>query len=154
MNNLNDAFKDVAQTATKALNSFKKAFSNFNITTGENKMKYNKLVRNEIPEIIAQEGKTVSYRILNEEEYKVALEEKLDEEVIEYHDSKSVEEIADIEEVLNEIIRANGHNRFEVFIARMRKKILKGGFTRRVFLEEVKDDDKKTEVLDNSQASL
>ena len=117
-------------------------------------MKYNKLVRDDIPEMIAQEGKTVSYHILDEEEYKRALEEKLDEEVIEYHESKSVEEIADIVEVLNAIIKANGYNRLKVFITRMKKKVLKGGFERRVFLEEVKGDDKKVEVLDNAQTSL
>lgn len=117
-------------------------------------MKYNKLVRDDIPEIIAQEGKSVSYRILNEDEYKVALEEKLDEEVIEYYDSKSVEEIADIVEVLNAIIKANGHSRLEVFITRMKKKMVNGGFERRVFLEEVKENDKETVVLDEAQTLL
>jgi predicted house-cleaning noncanonical NTP pyrophosphatase (MazG superfamily) len=108
-------------------------------------MKHNKLVRDNVPEIIAKEGKAVTYRILDDEEYKVALEEKLDEEVIEYHDSKSVEEIADIVEVLNAIIKANGHSRFEVFVARMKKKMHKGGFKRRAFLEEVKEEEKTEE---------
>lgn len=105
-------------------------------------MKYNKLVRDEIPEIIAEEGKSVSYRILNDDEFKIALEEKLDEVVIEYHDTKSVEEIADIVEVLNAIIKANGHNRFKVFFARIKKKILKGGFNRHAFLESVTEEKK------------
>ena len=117
-------------------------------------MKYNKLVRDNVPEIIAKSGNTVSYRILNEEDYKVALEEKLDEEVIEYHESKSVEEIADIVEVLNAILKANGHNRLKVFKARIKKKVAKGKFKRRAFLEEVKENDKEDKVLADSQASL
>lgn len=102
-------------------------------------MKYNKLVRDKTPELIAAGGNSVSYRILNEDEYKTALEEKLDEEVIEYHDSNSIYELADIVEVLHAILKANGHSRLKLFIARMKKKKLKGGFGRRVFLEDIKE---------------
>ena len=104
-------------------------------------MKYNKLVRDKIAEDIAKTGKTISYRVLTDEEYKTALEEKLDEEVIEFHESKSIEELADIIEVLNATIMANGYNRFKVFIARIKKKLSKGGFNKRVYLENVKEDD-------------
>ena len=104
-------------------------------------MKYNKLVRDKIAEDIAKTGKTISYRVLTDEEYKTALEEKLDEEVIEFHESKSIEELADIIEVLNATIKANGYNRFKVFIARIKKKLSKGGFNKRVYLENVKEDD-------------
>lgn len=62
-------------------------------------MKYDKLVRDNIPEIIEKKGKKVSFRILNDEEFKVYLEKKLDEEVAEFHESKSTEELADILEV-------------------------------------------------------
>ena len=104
-------------------------------------MKYNKLVRGKIPEIIAKSGKTVSYRILSEEEYKNALEEKLDEEVIEFHESKSVEEIADILEVVNALIKANGYHRITVFKERMKKRMSKGGFGKRAFLEAVEGNE-------------
>lgn len=102
-------------------------------------MMYNKLVRDKIPEIIAASGQSVSYRILVGEGYKKALEDKLDEEVIEYHESRSVEELADIVEVLHALIKANGQNRLKVFIARVKKKLRKGGLGRRVFLEDTKE---------------
>lgn len=121
-------------------------------------MKYNKLVRDKIPEIIAGSGKAVTYRILSEEEYKFALEEKLDEEVIEFHESKSVEEIADIIEVLNAIIKANGCRWIAVIKESIKKKFAKGGFKRRAFLEDVKGeekaDDKTDKVLVDTQTSL
>lgn len=114
-------------------------------------MKYSKLIRDRIPEIIAKTGKTVSYRILNEEEFKNALEEKLDEEVIEFHESKSAEEIADILEVVNAIIKANGYHRITVFKERMKKKIFKGGFRRRAFLEAVEGDDEEAQLIESQE---
>ena len=62
---------------------------------------YNKLVRDRIPEIIEESGKKCSMRILNEDEYLTALEQKLNEEVAEYQTDKNIEEMADILEVDN-----------------------------------------------------
>lgn len=45
---------------------------------------YNKLVRDKIPEIIEEDGKTCKTKILSDEEYIAALETKLNEEVAEY----------------------------------------------------------------------
>ena len=45
---------------------------------------YNKLVRDKIPEIIEADGKVCRTHILSNEEYIVALEAKLNEEVAEY----------------------------------------------------------------------
>ena len=61
---------------------------------------YNKLVRDKIPKIIEDSGKSATIRILSDSEYVNALETKLDEEVGEYHRDKSVEELADILEVI------------------------------------------------------
>ena len=106
---------------------------------GETKMKYNKLVRDKIPEIIAERGKSVAYRKLNEEEYKVALELKLDEEVAEFHENPSIAEIADIAEVLYALIEAYGYRVIDVIKYRAAKREEKGSFDERIFLEEVKD---------------
>lgn len=103
-------------------------------------MKYNKLVRDKIPEIIAERGKSVAYRKLNEEEYKVALELKLDEEVAEFHENPSIAEIADIAEVLYALIEAYGYRVIDVIKYRAAKREEKGSFDERIFLEEVKDD--------------
>ena len=51
-------------------------------------MLYNKLVRDKIPEIIAQQGESANIRILSDKAYTAALEQKLDEETAEFHKEK------------------------------------------------------------------
>ena len=58
---------------------------------------YNKLVRDKIPEIIEADGKVCRTHILSNEEYIVALEAKLNEEVAEYQADKNLEEMADVQ---------------------------------------------------------
>lgn len=48
-------------------------------------IKYNKLVRDRIPEIIEASGKTCKTMILDDVEYLRMLDAKLDEELAEYH---------------------------------------------------------------------
>ena len=57
---------------------------------------YNKLVRDQIPDMIRAQGETPVIRILDTDEYLQHLETKLDEEVGEYHRDKNAEELADI----------------------------------------------------------
>ena len=64
---------------------------------------YNKLVRDNIPNIIKEKGEEPITRILSDEEYKKELEKKLNEEyqeVLEANGSERVEELADILEVI------------------------------------------------------
>lgn len=104
-------------------------------------MKYNKLVRDRIPEIITESGKKVTFRILDDdEEYKIALEKKLDEEVAEFHESKSLEEIVDILEVLDALILAHSFNRVSAVLKKKEKREERGGFGKKIFLLEVEDD--------------
>jgi len=67
---------------------------------------YNKLVRDNIPEIMIKNGAKPVTRILTEEEYLKELNKKLLEEVNEYLESGSIEELADIEEVIIAILNA------------------------------------------------
>ena len=71
---------------------------------------YNKLVRDKIPEIIEEDGKTCKTRILSDEEYIASLEAKLNEEVAEYQVDKNLEEMADVLEVLQAICIARGYS--------------------------------------------
>ena len=56
---------------------------------------YNKLVRDRIPEIMEANGEIPLTRILDSSAYLECLEEKLDEEVQEFHESNDLEELAD-----------------------------------------------------------
>ena len=102
-------------------------------------MKYNKLVRDNIPEIIHKNGKGVQFRHLSDAEFKIYLEKKLDEEVAEFHESKSLEELADIVEVLYALAEVHGHTVFELGRMRRRKLREKGGFEKRICLEGVEE---------------
>lgn len=101
--------------------------------------KYNKLVRDKIPDIIHDQGKGVCFRVLNHSEFKEYLEKKLDEEVAEFHESKSLEELADIVEVLYALAESHGHTVFDLGRMRRRKLFEKGGFERRICLIEVEE---------------
>ena len=97
-------------------------------------MNYNKLVRDKIPEIIRQQGENPIFRILDQEEYFRCLEQKLDEEVGEYHRDKNAEELADILEVvfaLADSIGCSWENLMEIC---QRKYEARGGFRDRIFL--------------------
>lgn len=110
-------------------------------------MKYNKLVRDNIPEIIHAQGKDVCFRVLSKDEFPAFLENKLDEEVaelheaVEFHKDKILEELADIVEVIYALAEVHGHTVFELGRMRRRKLFERGGFTRKVCLIETYGDD-------------
>ena len=97
-------------------------------------MVYNKLVRDKIPELIEKQGETPSIRVLEREEYFRHLEQKLDEEVGEYHRDKTVEELADILEVVFALAEANEVTRQELLSVYQKKHDARGGFEKRIFL--------------------
>ncbi len=63
-------------------------------------IEYNKLIRDKIPEIITSFGKQCIVETMNETEYIEALDAKLNEELAEYQADKSLEELADLLEVM------------------------------------------------------
>ncbi len=99
---------------------------------------YNKLVRDDIPEIIKKDGKTpISHILENNEDYAKELNRKMLEEVNEYIESGDVMELVDLGEVMHAILELR-----KVSIERyqeLRKEKLKqrGSFKKRVFLEKV-----------------
>ncbi|MDD3240740.1 MAG: nucleoside triphosphate pyrophosphohydrolase [Lachnospira sp.] len=100
---------------------------------------YNKLVRDKIPEIIEADGKECKTRILSNEEYIAALEEKLNEEVAEYQTDKNLEEMADVLEVLQAICMARGYSLAELEAVRAKKVEKRGGFKEKILLEYVEE---------------
>ena len=67
-----------------------------------------KLVRDRSPELIEADGKTCVCETLSDEAYIRLLDEKLSEELAEYQESKSLEELADLLEVMQAVVRARG----------------------------------------------
>ena len=96
---------------------------------------FNKLVRDKIPNIIANNNETCKTRTLNDEEYLLALNTKIKEEVNEYLESGEVEELADIEEVLRAILNVKNISYSEFEKVRENKVKKKGSFNDRIFLE-------------------
>ena len=102
---------------------------------------HNKLVRDKIPEIIEKAGKKAYTHILSEEEYMTELDKKLNEECAEYQADKSIEELADMLEVMYAIAEARGWSVSELEAVRREKAEKRGAFEKRVFLERVDDDE-------------
>ena len=92
-----------------------------------------KLVRDKIPQIIVADGKKPVARILSQEEYLLELDKKLNEEIAEYQADKSIEEMADVLEVLFAICEARGHSVEELMEVRNEKREARGGFDEKIY---------------------
>ena len=66
---------------------------------------YHKLVRDQIPEIIKADGKICIRETLSDKDYIYLLDQKLNEELAEYQESKFLEELADLLEVMQAVVR-------------------------------------------------
>ena len=96
-----------------------------------------KLVRDRIPEIIENSGKTCTYDILDDAAYLKMLDAKLSEELNEYQNSKSIEELADLLEVMGAVVKARGYTWEELTQIRKAKREKRGAFNKRIYLKEV-----------------
>lgn len=97
----------------------------------------NKLVRDKIPERIEKAGKTCKIEILMDKQYIKLLNEKLFEEVNEYLNSGTVEELADMGEVMHAILEYKKVSIEEFQKIRLKKQESHGGFKKRILLKEV-----------------
>lgn len=97
---------------------------------------YNKLVRDRIIEIIESKGQQVKFHIADEQEYLQKLLEKLSEEVTEFQEAKSKEEMADIFEVITALLEHYHWSLEEVIEIQKKKKEERGGFSKKIILEE------------------
>ena len=95
---------------------------------------YNKAIRDKIPEIIKESGKNCNVKKLDDSEFLIQLEKKLAEELAEYHESKNVEELADILEVIYRISELKGVVSDELDEIRQKKAEQRGKFDDNLFL--------------------
>ena len=103
-------------------------------------MRYDKLVRDKIPEIIKKKSGKPKFHIADKDENLEKLFEKLNEEVNEFLKAKDEEELADVVEVMDAIFDA-----FVDYFKLDRKKVKRiqakkakerGRFKKRIILEE------------------
>lgn len=100
-------------------------------------IKFDKLVRDRIPEIAEEKGRKVSFHIAAEEEFEKKLLEKLKEETSEFIKDKNIDEMADIFEVITSINKIYGWTLDEVIKVQKEKRIKRGGFNNKIILDEV-----------------
>lgn len=98
---------------------------------------YDKLVRDKIPEIIEGDGKTCKTRVLSDDEFKKYAFAKLVEEANEANESQSIEELADLEEVILAAAKSLGATREDLEKARTAKAKKNGSFDEKILLAEV-----------------
>ena len=96
--------------------------------------KFNKAIRDQIPEIIQKDGHTCNIQTLSDEKFLVEIEKKLSEEVAEYQNDKNPEELADILEVIYAIAQLKGISKEELEKIRIKKLQDRGGFEKNLFL--------------------
>ena len=101
---------------------------------------FNKLVRDNVPNIIENNGEKAITRILNDEEYRTELYKKLLEESNEVTNSEStdgiLEELADVLEVIKSIAELNNKDLNDVIEIANQKRLKRGGFQKRILLEK------------------
>lgn len=101
---------------------------------------YGKLVRDNIPDLIADEGKGYKAKILDDHGTILhTLLEKLDEEMSEFKEDHSVEELVDILEVIYSIAEFKGVSEAELNNLRDEKLKERGGFDKKYYLIYVEE---------------
>ncbi len=98
--------------------------------------KHNKLVRDKIPAYIRRKGSIPIVRIADEAEYWQKLKEKLAEEVKEFVKDETIEELADILEVVDALADYKGFTKKDIASFKKQKVQYRGAFTKRIILIE------------------
>ena len=108
---------------------------------------YDKLVRDNIPEIIKKNDDVPYTRILSDEEYRRELIWKLKEECNEVEQATTkeqlIEELADVLEVLKALAKLEGKSIADIIEVAQEKHLTRGGFEKKVYLEKVLVKEKK-----------
>ncbi|MGB4076181.1 MAG: nucleoside triphosphate pyrophosphohydrolase [Minisyncoccia bacterium] len=112
------------------------------------KVHYNKLIRDKIPEKMDSVGAAYETRTLSEEEFEQALLRKVEEEAsalpVATSREELIEELADVMDVIDEIKRLKSITNEEMTTAQIKTTGKKGGFKKRLFLLWSANDGYKT----------
>lgn len=136
------SFKDFRARAWRKIQDDNEIINVAKVTAKEyymEKKMINKLVRDNIPEIIKSKGRIPIYDTIKEENiYVQLLKSKLQEEVMEYLESGEIVELCDIVEVIYALLKVHeiSHSEFEDM--RNKKATINGVFEKKIFLEKIK----------------
>ncbi|SDM52075.1 Predicted house-cleaning noncanonical NTP pyrophosphatase, all-alpha NTP-PPase (MazG) superfamily [Halogranum gelatinilyticum] len=103
----------------------------------ERVVEYDKLVRDDIPEIIRADGEKPETHVADDTEYARRLREKLVEEAEEFAESGEIEELADVVAVVDAIGENRGVGWEELERRADEKASERGGFAEGIVLERV-----------------
>ncbi|MDO8463292.1 MAG: nucleoside triphosphate pyrophosphohydrolase [bacterium] len=101
-------------------------------------MQFNKLIRDNIPSIVQRHGGIAVTHVAGDEEYRMKLREKLQEEVDEFLESENPEELADIMEVIFALADHLEVSRSALEELRAAKGAERGAFRERLILDETR----------------
>jgi predicted house-cleaning noncanonical NTP pyrophosphatase (MazG superfamily) len=99
------------------------------------KIELNKLVRDKVPELLEAKQVKATFHEASPEEFETELLEKLREEVLEFKNANSIEQLADLLQVVDEVISEKGWDKFMVDQVKAQRLNEKGGFSKRLILE-------------------
>ena len=102
---------------------------------------YQKLVRDNIPDIIKNNGEEPIVEVLDDDRYKEELEKKLVEEsneVLSSSGENRLEELADLLEVMDAMANLEGYTLEDILEAKDKKYQKRGGFAKKLYLSDVK----------------
>lgn len=107
---------------------------------------FNKLIRDKILALHIGEGHDIKYAHLNGDDLKAKLQQKLHEEADEIPvraavDDEIIEEIADVQQVLDDLKREYGVTDEQIAATQQAKFAKKGGFKDGIFIESVTLDE-------------
>ena len=98
---------------------------------------YDKIVRDKIPQIIESKGKKSSSLVVDKDETIKYLIKKFSEEISEFEEEHSIEELADILEIVHGLAYHLDFDFSDLESIRKQKSIERGGFEKSIVLKEV-----------------
>ena len=105
---------------------------------------YNKAIRDKVPEIIESSGASCLVDVLDDEKFLDELTRKLDEEINEFKESGSIDELCDLIEITFRIAELNGVSNDELDKRRVKKNNERGKFEKNLYLIQVNEKNRKS----------
>jgi predicted house-cleaning noncanonical NTP pyrophosphatase (MazG superfamily) len=103
-------------------------------------IEYRKLIRDKVPDILEAEGVKATYHKADHDEFEIELLEKLREEVIEFKNAKSIDELVDLLETLDTVIAFYEWKQEDIITLKNEKRAEKGGYSKQLILDKTEQE--------------